>query len=351
VNLIGEHTDYNGGFVLPVALALAVSVEIERRSDRVIRASSANVDEGRWRERDLGDEQRTGTWVDHVVGCAAVLVRLGFIDRGFDLRIASDVPMGAGLGSSGALSVAILRALREAFAIDIDDTTIAKLAQRSENEFVGARSGIMDQMAASVGREGEALFLDCRSLAYERVPLPDELELVVVHSGVAHQHSAGRPEGQSPYNQRRDECDAAARSLGVAELRDVPPDDLARVGSLPDPLARRARHVVTENSRVLDAVEALRARDLPRLGELLDASHRSLRDDFEVSTSAIDLLVDLVREQEGVYGSRITGGGFGGSIVAIADAGGGHHAAAVAVAEYEQRTGLDARILLPALAL
>ena len=168
---------------------------------------------------------------------------------------------------------------------------------------------------------------------------------MVVHSGVTHEHSSGQ------YNARRHECEAAARALGVPQLRDLGPADRSRIDALPEPLSRRARHVVSENARVLGAVAALREADLAGLGELLDGSHRSLRDDYEVSTPEVDLLVELVREQEGVHGARITGGGFGGSIVAIADVGAGHRAAALAVAEYEQRTSRDARILLPALAL
>ncbi len=342
VNLIGEHTDYNEGFVLPVALPLRVTVEIVPRRDGRIRARSANVDAGPWHERDLGG-QRDGTWTDHVIGPGSVLARDGLLAHGYDASVSSDVPIGAGLGSSGALAVAVLRGLRDAFGLDLDDVALARLAQRSENEFVGARSGIMDQLAASAGREGEALFIDCRSLDLQRIPLPDALEVVVADSGQRHQHSAGA------YNERRAECEEAARRLGVAALRDVSRDELDRVAALPGPLSRRARHVVTENARVLDAVAALADVDLPGLGQLLDASHRSLRDDYEVSTPEVDLLVDLVREQEGVYGARITGGGFGGSIVAVADAGTGHHAAAIAVAEYEERTGLDARVLLPPL--
>lgn len=334
VNVIGEHTDHSGGFVLPVALPLRVTVTCEPRGDREVHAASGALGEA---SGELG--HRTGAWLDHVIGPAVVLG----LERGFDARISSDLPMGAGLGSSGALGVAVLRALRDAFAIDLDDLTIAKLAQRSENEVVGARSGIMDQLVASLGGEGEALFLDCRSLRYVRIRLPPELELVVVHSGTRHAHASGA------YNERRRQCEEAARSLGVPELRDVGLADLRRVDALPDPLRRRARHVVTENARVQGAVEALRAGDLPRLGSLLDASHRSLRDDFEVSTAEVDLLVELVREQGGVHGARITGGGFGGSIVAVADAGRGRHAAARAVAEYEERTGLGARTLLPAL--
>jgi galactokinase len=345
VNLIGEHTDYNGGFVLPVALPLHVRVELEPRDDRVVRARSASIEDGRWQERELDDARTTGAWTDHVLAAGAVLRRMGLIDRGYEVRVVSDVPMGAGLGSSGALGVAMLRALRQAFRIDLDDVALARLAQRGEHEVVGARSGIMDQLSASVGRQGEALFIDCRSRAYEGIPLPDDLELVVVHSGVRHEHAAGA------YNERRAQCEEAAARLGVRELRDVEPADLPRVAALPSPFAQRARHVVTENGRVIEAVATLAERDLARLGELLDASHRSLRDDFEVSTAEVDLLVELVREQDGIHGARITGGGFGGSIVAVADAGAGHHAAAVAVAEYEQRTGRDAKIVLPALSL
>lgn len=308
---------------MPVALPFAVTVDVELRSDAEIRATT--------------DAKVEATWVRHVEGAARVLG----IERGFEVRVSGDLPPGAGLGSSGALGVAMLRAFREALGLDLDDVTVAKLAQRSENEFAGASSGIMDQMAASLARENEALFLDCRSLAFQRIPLPPEVELVVVHSGVTHQHSAGE------YNERRRQCEEAAKALAVPQLRDVSTSDLERIESLPEPLRRRARHVVSENARVLEAVEALRARDLDRLGALLDASHRSLRDDFEVSTPEVDLLVELVREQPGIFGARITGGGFGGSIVAVAEAGAGHRSAAAAVAAYEERTGLDARILLP----
>lgn len=323
MNLIGEHTDYSGGFVLPVALPFLVTVDVELRSDAEIRATT--------------DAKVEPTWIRHVAGAARVLG----IERGFEVRVTGDLPPGAGLGSSGALGVAMLRAFREALGLDLDDVTVAKLAQRSENEFAGASSGIMDQMAASLARENEALFLDCRSLAFQRIPLPAEVELVVIHSGVTHQHSAGE------YNERRRQCEEAAKALGVPQLRDASSAGLERIGSLPEPLRRRAGHVVSENARVLEAVEALRARDLDRLGALLDASHRSLRDDFEVSTPEVDLLVELVREQPGVFGARITGGGFGGSIVAVAERGSGRAAAAAAAAEYEERTGREARILLP----
>ncbi len=342
VNLIGEHTDYNGGFVLPVALPLYVNVELTMRGDLVVRGSSEALDAGRWQERTL-DDPADRRWTDHILGPGVMLARIGALDRGYDVRITSDIPVGAGLGSSGSLGVALLRALRSANGLDIDDLALARLAQRSENEFVGAQSGIMDQFAASLGRENEALFIDCRSLEFTRIRLPDALELVVIDSGVRHQHATGE------YNERRQITHAVARRLGVRDLRSLNLSDLPRVERQGYRSMHYARHVLTENARVLEAVAALSAADVGRLGGLLDASHRSLRDDYEVSTPEIDLLVDLLREQAGIYGARITGGGFGGSVVAAADPGAGHHAAAKAVAEYGQRTGLDARVIMPAL--
>ena len=340
VNLIGEHTDYNDGFVLPVALPLRVQVEPTPTYDDRICARSEAIDSGREECVSMARTSPTGRWIDHILGPVRLLVEMGKLDAGIDgatFAISSQIPIGAGLGSSGALGVAALRALETGF----DPLTIARLAQRSENEFVGARSGIMDQLAASIGTERDALFIDCRSLAYERIRLPDDLELVVVDSGQRHENASG------PYNERRAECEEAARMLGVRALRDV--DDLARTVPLPEPLRRRARHVVSENARVLEAVAALAARDAATLGRVLDASHRSLRDDYEVSTPEVDLLVELLREQEGIHGARITGGGFGGCVVAIADPGSGHHAAARAAAEHRSRTGLGATVILPTL--
>ncbi|MBI2773776.1 MAG: galactokinase [Chloroflexi bacterium] len=336
VNLIGEHTDYQGGFVMPAALPLRITVEIEPRADRRIVATSR----GETLATDL-DSGPTGTWIDHVIGPAKLLG----LERGYDADLSSHIPMGAGLGSSGALGVAMVRALSDAFGLGIDDLAVARIAQRSENEFAGTPSGILDQMAASLARASEALLVDCRSLEFERIRVPQAFEIVVIDSGQRHEHRSGS------YADRRRECEAAARMLGVAQLRDVPPGDLARVDALPEPLRRRAHHVVMENARVIQAAVALRTADVVAFGAFLDASHISLRDDFEVSTPEIDVLVDLVREQDGVHGARIQGGGFGGSIVAIADEGAGHHAAARAVADYVGRTGLAARTLIPPIAL
>jgi galactokinase len=321
VNLIGEHTDYNGGFVLPIATPQQTVVGLAPRPDAMVRAWSANVaGADRWQRYRTGAEQRTGGWIDYVAGVTASLREAGHAVGGFDARISSDVPLGAGLSSSASLEVALLRALKSAFALEIDALAIARIAQRAETELVGAPVGIMDQMAASFADAQAALFLDTQSLAFERLPLPAAASLIVIHSGVTHRHPGGE------YRIRRAECDEAARRLGVASLRAVDVDRLPSL-ALPPPLDRRVRHVVTENARVIDARDALRRGDAAALGALMSASHASMRDDFEVSTPEIDVLVRLAQDAPGVWGARLTGGGFGGSIVALARA---HDAASVA---------------------
>jgi len=267
VNLIGEHTDYNGGLVLPVAIPQRTAAALAPRTDDVVRAASANIGDGGIVEYRLGDERRTGGWLDYVRGVTRALRADGHVLRGFDLFVQSHVPVGSGLSSSAALEVAVLRALRVAFGLDLDDVRLARIGQRAETELVGARVGIMDQMAATLGGQREALLVDTRSLAYRRIPLPEELGLIVVDSGVAHEHAGGE------YNARRAECEAAARRLGVDLLCELSTVDLPRVTTLPPPLDRRARHVIAENARVASAVAALEARDFPRLGDLLRASH------------------------------------------------------------------------------
>jgi galactokinase len=309
VNLIGEHTDYNGGFVLPAAIPQRTRVELTPAPGRDADVFSATIGERQMYR--VGDERPVRGWLDYVQGVTSVLVAAGHPLAGFRLRIESDVPLGSGLSSSAALEIALLRALRAAFSLPLTDEQLARLGQRAENEFVGAPVGIMDQMACMFADESHALFLDTRTLAHERIALPADAALLVINSGVAHQHAAG------DYRTRRAECERAASLLGAAELRDVSIDDLPRIGRLPDPVARRARHVVTENARVHETVAALRAGDLPHVGELFAASHASMRDDFEVSVPAVDRLVAIASAQPEVYGARLTGGGFGGSIVAI----------------------------------
>ncbi|HYT77500.1 MAG TPA: galactokinase family protein, partial [Vicinamibacterales bacterium] len=260
VNLIGEHTDYNGGFVLPAAIPQRTSVELSPRAETSVEAWSANFNERR--HYVLGREARTGSWIDYIQGVTAMLAEAGHRVTGFTLQIASTVPVGSGLSSSAALEIALLRALREAFDLPLEDVALARIGQRVENAFVGAPVGIMDQMACALADETHALFLDARSLAFERVAIPERAALVVLDSGVAHNHAAG------DYRTRRAECERAAGLLGVPQLRDAAMGDLGRIASLPEPLNRRARHVVTENARVLETVAALIAGDLAAVGRL-----------------------------------------------------------------------------------
>jgi len=341
VNLIGEHTDYNDGFVLPLAVPLRTRVAVARRQDDLAGVTSRERDPGQIAEYRVGQERRRRDWLDYVQGVSWVLREAGHVVSGFDLALESGVPLGSGLASSAALLLAVARALREAFGLGVDDVTLARLAQRAEVEFVGARVGIMDQLCASLGDEAHALFVDTRTLGYERVPFPAELGLAVIESGVAHSNAAGE------YNTRRSECERACELLGVASLRDVGVDDVARIDQLPPPLDGRARHVVTENQRVLDTVAALGDDRLDALGPLLAASHASMRDDYEVSVPEIDLLVELATGRADVVGARLTGGGFGGSIVALTRAGREAEAGRAIVDAYRARSGRPGRLLVP----
>jgi galactokinase len=342
VNLIGEHTDYNGGYVLPTAIPQRTHVELAPRPDQSVRVwSSAQQKTGSLLEYQLGAEKPGQKWLDYIQGVTQILRAEGHRLAGFDARITSNVPLGSGLSSSAALTVSLMRALRQAFALALEDVPIARIGQRVENEFVGARVGIMDPMAASLAEEGIALFLDARSLAYERVPLPRGADLVVLNSGVAHIHAAG------DYNTRRAECERACALLGVRQLRDLTAADLPRLETLPEPLNHRARHVITENDRVLAAVAAMRAKDLARLGELFYQSHASMREDYQVSIAEIDLFVELAREDGAVYGARLTGGGFGGSVVMLAHAERGSLVAERIAQRYATRSGRQPRILVP----
>jgi galactokinase len=340
VNLIGEHTDYHDGFVLPSAVPQRTNVTLRVRGDRHVRARSADVPGEITFE--IGAETKGRGWGDYVQGLTWVLTQQGHRLHGFDLAVRSDVPLGSGLSSSAALEVATLRAMRAAFDLDLDDVALARAAQRAEVEFVGAPVGIMDQMASSLAGEHDALFLDTMTLAFERIPLPSSLDLVVIDSGVAHRHAGG------DYVTRRRESEEAARRLGVERLRHAPPDALTRLAALPPVLARRARHVITENSRVIEARAALRHADLAALGRLFRASHASMRDDYEITIPEIDLLVRLADAHPRAFGARMTGGGFGGAIVIAAAEGSGREVAAHVSCAYDQQSGRRAVVLLPA---
>jgi galactokinase len=306
-NLIGEHTDYNGGYVLPMPLDCATTVTVERTDrpgtvfleSRTL-ARNATI-EGAW--------SRRGDWTDYPVGCLAVLRKRGISLPGLALRIESTVPMGAGVSSSAALEVATLKAVRGLLGLELDDVEIALLAQRAESEFVGVPCGIMDQMIASLGRPGEAMLIDTRDLSRRSVSLPRDHVFAVLHSGITHKLS------ESGYGERRRECGDAAQRLGVGTLREVAAED-HRIARLPEPLPRRVRHVLSENARVLAMVEALADGRIERVGRLMLASHESQRDDFEVSIPEIDALVAAAM-RHGAAGARLTGGGFGGSIIAL----------------------------------
>ena len=315
VNLIGEHTDYNDGFVMPAAIDFYTWVAIAVRPDRKLVIRSENFAEQL--EFDLNDRSpvASNNWSDYVRGVAVTFERAGFPVRGADLLIHSDVPIGAGLSSSAAIEVSVATALSAVSEISLGRTEIAKLCQRAENEFVGMRCGIMDQFVSCNGKADNALMLDCRSLDFELLPLPDGVSLVICNSMVKHSLAGGE------YNLRREQCETGLHHLQISlpnarALRDVSMDDLKNYGrGLPEIVFKRCRHVITENARVLNAAAALNSVDLKTFGVLMSESHRSLRDDYEVSCPELDLLVDLANRIDGVYGSRMTGGGFGGCTI------------------------------------
>jgi len=332
VNLLGEHTDYNDGFVLPIAVPLETSVELAKSRDALNHYFAEQLQERAWSEP--GGTVPSG-FAAYLHGCLALLRLSGHHVEPVSVLVSSQVPMGSGLSSSAALEVAFLRGVRQLFNLDIDNVEVALMAQQAEIRYAGVNCGIMDQMASSLADAHHMLFLDTRSLERKLLPLPRSSELLVVDSGVP------RRLGESMYNLRRQECEEAARFLGLAALRDLEdPADLAR---LPRALARRARHVVSENRRVLEAVAGVHA---CRFGELMNASHASLRDDFQVSTPELDLLAGLLQEQVQVFGARLTGAGFGGACVALVREG---TAAAVAqrVLELYRAQGQQGKLLVP----
>jgi galactokinase len=350
VNLMGDHTDYNAGFVFPAAIPQRTDVELAPAGGRRVRAWSRDVGSCPEGSRDdgtvieeyvLGAEKRGRGWLDYVQAVTFVAAKRNPSIEGFDLRIASSIPPGSGLSSSAALSVSLLRALRVAFELPLDDRQIAVLARAAENEFIGAPVGIMDPMAVTFATPDRAMFLDTRDLEFELVPLPRAAELAVVHSGVAHRNETGG------YKTRRAECALAAARLGVETLRDLSPEDLPRVDLLEPPLDRRARHVVTENERVLETVAAFRDERIDDAGRTFFESHRSLAEDFEVSTPEIDAMIDLARAEAGILGARITGGGFGGAVVMLARRGEARRAARAIASRYGELTGKRATVLLP----
>lgn len=316
VNLIGEHTDYNDGFVLPCAINFHTVVAARRRGDRQVRVLAQDY-EGALDGFSLDAPivpRDDAPWSNYVRGVVKVLLDKGCALGGADLAIAGNVPQGAGLSSSASLEVAVVQAFKSLYGLDaFSPADMALVAQRAENHFVGCNCGIMDQLISAMGQAGHAALIDCRTLGAELVPLLRDTDVVIIDSRIQ------RGLVDSEYNARRQQCEAAARHYGVAALRDLSVERLAQGAEGLDPsVYRRARHVVTENQRTLAAAQALMGGDLVRMGELMSQSHASMRDDFQITVPAIDALVDIVKSAIGSAGGvRMTGGGFGGCVVAL----------------------------------
>ncbi|MGD1993116.1 MAG: galactokinase [Anaerolineae bacterium] len=318
VNLLGGHTDYNEGYVLPLAIDQAAWVAAARRTIRQVQIAALDLDENTEFSLDPVPP-RQGDWADYPRGVAWALQRAGYQLEAIAAVLTSDVPVGAGLSSSAAVEVAFAWTWRVLSQLELDRTEAARLCQQAENEYVGLRCGVMDQMASAWGRAHHALLLDCRTLEVRPVPLPPSVAIVVADTKVRRELAA------SEYNRRRQECEAAVRILarhepGIRALRDLTLESFDRLAHhLPDLLRRRVRHVVTANARVLAAAAALEEGDLVRVGDAMRRCHESLRDDYEVSSLELDLLADAASGVPGCYGARMTGGGFGGCVVALAE--------------------------------
>jgi galactokinase len=346
VNLIGEHTDYNDGFVMPVAIDFFTQILLFPLDAPVLEFYSDNFKEKVVLDFDNLPKSKSRHWSDYVVGVALMLMREGHELRGARLMIASDVPIGSGLSSSAALEVATAYALAVSSDLKIERVELAKLCRRAENEFVGARVGIMDQFVSFFGQTDKALLLDCRSLEFEHLPVPPSAQLVICNTMVKHDLAS------SAYNERRQQCEEGVERLrtvlpNVTALRDVTSQQLEEHRKeLREVIYRRCRHVVTENERVLDAACALKQGDVAKFGQLMNQSHQSLRDDYEVSCAELDLMVGLARQVEGVFGARMTGGGFGGCTVNLVRRERVHEFQNAVAAGYQEATGLTPEIYI-----
>lgn len=309
VNLIGEHTDYNGGWVLPTALTLGVSLAFSPRNDGLIRIRSDKFD-------GLAERRITETandhWSDYIVGALQLACAQGFGPNGADVAVMTTLPFGAGISSSAAVTVGTLRAARDVIGDDQTDTEMAVLARKVENDFIGMPCGIMDQMAVAISSPGQALSLDTKTLDYALIDLPTTHHMAVIHSGVFRQLNEGR------YKIRKEECDAVKAALGHNDLCLMSDDEFASLGQLDPTLIRRGRHCMMDHRRTLAATDALRHENMTDFGQLMNDSHASMRDDFEITVPAVDALV-ADAQRFGAMGARMTGGGFGGCIVACVE--------------------------------
>ncbi len=336
VNLIGEHTDYNDGFVLPMAIDRATWIALQPRDDGVVVCHSEDRAEPCHFALD-GLEEPSDAWCGYVEGVAWALGMAAGALAGWEGVVATDVPIGASMSSSAALEMAVARAFAAVSAISWDPVAMAQAGRRAENEWVGVSSGIMDQLTSAAGRPGHALLVDCRTLDIDPVPLPESVAVLVLDTGTRRSLTG------SAYNERRRQCEAAAAALGVEALRDATLTDLTAAGLPPD-LHRRAHHVITENARVLAAAQAMRAGDAAAMGTLMDASHASLRDDYEVSGPELDAITAAARSAPGCFGARMTGAGFAGSAIALVDAPAVEAATAHVEDAYRATTGRAATV-------
>lgn len=336
VNLIGEHTDYNDGFVLPMAIDRQVMIALRPRVDGYVVVQSLDFDETvEFSPMEMEDRREGGLWIEYVQGVAWALQEAGYALDGWEGVIGGDVPIGAGLSSSAAIELATARAFMEISGEPWKPSQMALLAQRAENEWVGTKCGIMDQMISAAGVAGRALLIDCRTLETDAVPLPPDTVVVILDTATR------RELVTSAYNERREQCEAAAAFFGVPKLRDVTWARFeAEQEGLDDVVRRRARHIISENARTLAAAEAMRKGDAIRLGELMDLSHISMRDDFEITNDALNTMVAIAQAHPAAFGARMTGGGFGGCAVALVQSDQAEQFADAVVREYSAATGL-----------
>lgn len=341
VNLIGDHTDYNLGFVLPAAINFGTDVAIAKRDDNTMQVFAHDLD------NQICEFEVTELlfnpdlmWVNYVAGVVYVLQKAGFVLQGTDIVISGNVPQGAGLSSSASLQVALIKAFSDLFELQIDGFTAAKLAQQAENEFVGCNCGIMDQSISAMGASNHAMLLDCQDLTFQDAPIPENLAIVIINSNVK------RGLVESEYNQRREQCERVAKHFNAPALRAVTLAELAsEQANLSGLDYKRARHVLTENQRTLNALEALKANDVSQLGRLMNESHDSLKNDFATSTAEMDCLVSLIQSQIAEQGgARMTGGGFGGCVVAVMPKNLVEAVTQKVKAEYQKQTGLKADV-------
>ncbi|MDX1991529.1 MAG: galactokinase [bacterium] len=340
VNIIGEHTDYNDGFVLPMAIDRATWMALRPRQDNRLFVHSLEFNQTA--EVPLDNLRKKGdTWVEYLKGVAWALQEGGYALTAWEGVSAGDVPMGAGLSSSASYELATARAFDAVSDFSWDPAAIARLCQKAENQWVGVNSGIMDQMISASGKEGHALLIDCRSLETELVPIPPGTVIVVMDSATR------RGLVGSAYNERRAQCEAAAQFFGVKALRDLDMATFeAKADQLDDVTRRRARHVITENERTLAAKNVMQQGDAGTLGRLMNESHTSMKEDFEITTPPLDSLAEIARQQEGCYGARMTGGGFGGCAVALVDLDRAEAFATTVTEAYQKVVGLNASIYI-----